>query len=91
MSNPNRRDFLKFGVALPVAMHTLASRACDNQITDPPRRIIFICNSLGFYAPNFFPAERGNLETSEYLKGLTTKDKLTVFQNLFHSRNTNWS
>ena len=79
MSDASRRDFLKFGVALPVAMQTLASRASDKPITDPPRRIIFICNSLGFYAPNFFPVERGNLETSEYLRGLSTKDKLTVF------------
>ena len=84
MSDPDRRDFLKFGAALPVAMHALDARASERPATDPPRRIMFICNSLGFYKPNFFPAERGNLETSKYLKEMATKDKMTVFQNLFH-------
>ncbi len=84
MSDPNRRDFLKFGAALPVALHSLAARASARPKADPPKRIIFICNSLGFFEPNFFPAERGNLETSKYLKEVATKDKMTVFQNLFH-------
>lgn len=84
MSDLNRRDFLKFGAALPVAMHALAARASERPTTDPPKRIMFICNSLGFYEPNFFPAERGNLKSSKYLKEVATKDKMTVFQNLFH-------
>ncbi|MCR9197683.1 MAG: DUF1552 domain-containing protein [Planctomycetaceae bacterium] len=45
---------------------------------------MFICNSLGFYGPSFFPAERGNLESSKYLKEVGSKDKMTVFQNFFH-------
>ena len=50
----------------------------------PPQRIIFICNSLGFYEPYFFPETRGDLGTSRYLKGLRAIEKMTVFQNLFH-------
>ena len=84
MNNPNRRDFLKFGAALPVAMHSLAARASERPTAFPPKRLIFICNSLGLYEPNFFPSERGDLETSKYLKEMATKDKMTVFQNLFH-------
>ncbi|MBT7982623.1 MAG: DUF1552 domain-containing protein, partial [Akkermansiaceae bacterium] len=49
-----------------------------------PRRIIFINNSLGFYAPYFFPKKREDLSTSDYLKGMKTKEKMTVFQNFFH-------
>ena len=40
--------------------------------------------SLCAHEPNLFLAERGNLETSKYLQRMATKDKLTVFQNLFH-------
>jgi len=84
MSDSNRRDFLKFGAALPVAMNAIAARASERPPTDPPKRIMFICNSLGFYEPNFFPSERGNLASSKYLKDVATNDKMTVFQNLFH-------
>lgn len=45
---------------------------------------MFICNSLGFYEPNFFPKTRGDLSSSKYLGGMTTKNKMTVFQNFFH-------
>ena len=84
MSQPDRRDFLKFGAALPVAMHSLVARAAERTASSPPKRIIFICNSLGFYEPHFFPAQRGELASSKYLQEMTTKDKMTVFQNLFH-------
>ena len=87
MSDSNRRDFLKFGAALPVAMKAIAARASERPPTDPPKRIMFICNSLGFYEPNFFPAERGNLASSKYLKDVATKDKMTVFQNLYYFPN----
>lgn len=83
MSKPTRRDILKFGSALPLAIHSLNLRA--NSSTKPaPKRIMFICNSLGFYKPYFFPKTRGDLSSSPYLKEITTKDKLTVFENLYH-------
>ncbi|MDF1843585.1 MAG: DUF1552 domain-containing protein [Rubripirellula sp.] len=85
MNDFNRRDFLKFGTALPLALQTIAARAGEKPASvTPPKRIIFLCNSLGFYEPNFFPADRGDIETSNYLKEMATKDKMTVLQNLFH-------
>ena len=65
MTNPTRRDILKFGAALPLAMHSLNLCAANKTTKAPPKRIVFICNSLGFYEPNFFPTKQGDLETSE--------------------------
>jgi hypothetical protein len=85
MINPTRRDFLRCGVALPLAIHSLTQRAAATPArATPPRRIMFICNSLGFYQPYFFPQTPGDLSSSEYLKVMETQDKMTVFENLFH-------
>lgn len=84
MSGTTRREFLKFGAALPLAMHSLNLRADSDTKKPAPRRIMFICNSLGFYKPYFFPKTRGDLSSSPYLKEITTQDKLTVFENLYH-------
>jgi len=85
MSRYNRREFLKFGAALPLAIQSLDLRAAvAPAVRTPPKRIIFICNSLGFYKPNFFPAKRGEIDTSPYLKDLAVREKMTVFENLFH-------
>ncbi|MGI9239779.1 MAG: DUF1552 domain-containing protein [Verrucomicrobiales bacterium] len=85
MNHYRRRDFLKFGAALPLAIRSLDSRGADAaRPPAPPKRIMFICNSLGFYAPSFFPKARGDLATSEYLGGMATAEKMTVFQNLSH-------
>ena len=83
MKSYARREFLKFGAALPLAIQSLDLRGAEKSA--PPRRVMFICNSLGFYAPSFFPKTRGDLATSKYLGGMATKEKLTVFQNLFHA------
>ena len=83
MKQYRRRDFLKFGAALPLALHSLNARAATS-VKAPPKRVIFICNSLGFYEPNFFPTKRGDLTTSKYLKEMAVREKLTVFQNFFH-------
>ena len=58
MSNMHRRNLLKAGMALPLALNTLKLRASDNK-GKPPRRIIFICNSLGFLSALFFSKESG--------------------------------
>lgn len=85
MSEHSRREFLKFGAALPLALQSLDVRAAMAKETEAqPKRVIFICNSLSFYKPNFFPAKRGDLGTSPYLKELAVREKMTVFQNLFH-------
>ena len=83
MRNISRKDFLKIGAALPLAMHSLSLRA-EQRKKRPPKRIIFINSCLGFYKPYFFPKKRGDLSTSDYLKGMKAKEKMTVFQNLFH-------
>ena len=81
----SRKDFLKVGAALPLALQSLSLRAAQKpKSVTPPKRIMFICNSLGFYEPNFFPQIREDLYSSQYLAGMKTKDKMTVFQNLFH-------
>lgn len=83
MTEITRKEFLKFGAALPLALHSLDLRAAQAPKT-PPKRIMFICNSLGFYEPYFFPKKRGELSTSPYLKEMKTQEKMTVFQNFFH-------
>ena len=83
MRNISRKDFLKIGAALPLAVHSLSLRAEQGK-KRPPKRIIFINSCLGFYKPYFYPKKRGDLSTSDYLKGMKTKEKMTVFQNLFH-------
>ena len=47
MNNYSRREFLKFGAALPLALQSLDLRAAT-ATKAPPKRVIFICNSLGF-------------------------------------------
>jgi hypothetical protein len=85
MKNYCRREFLKFGTALPLALQSLDLRADERPGSGtPPKRIMFICDSLGFHAPNFFPAKRGDLSTSKYLQGMVAHEKMTVFENLFH-------
>ena len=81
MNAISRNDFLKMGAALPLALQSLSAL---NVAKIPPRRIIFINSCLGFYQPYFFPKKRGDLTTSDYLKGMKTLEKMTVFQNLFH-------
>lgn len=80
---PNRRQLLKFGAALPLAINSLRTRAVESQ-KNRPQRIIFICNSLGFYRRNFVPTEQGELGSSRYLKHLKTQDKVTVFDKFYH-------
>jgi|694.fasta_scaffold00499_9 hypothetical protein len=86
--DPLRRKLLQFGLALPLALEILSMRksqlkAEENRQT-PPRRILFICNSLGFHAPYFFPRKSGDLATSPYLRDMRSLGKLTVFNHLFH-------
>ncbi len=83
MRRISRKEFLKVGAALPLAVSSLSLRA-ESRKKPPPKRIIFICSCLGFHEPYFFPRKQGELATSEYLKGMKTKEKMTVFQNLFH-------
>jgi hypothetical protein len=86
--DPMRRKLLKLGLALPLAIESLSLRSSllggEVKVKDPPRRILFICNSLGFHAPYFFPRTSGDLATSEYLREMRSLEKMTLFSNLFH-------
>ncbi len=85
MRNISRKEFLKIGAALPLALHSLDLRAAKRMSSStPPRRVIFICSCLGFYEPYFFPKQGDDLSSSDYLKGMAVKEKMTVFGNLFH-------
>jgi hypothetical protein len=84
MRNISRKEFLKVGAALPLALNSLSLRAAAKNSL-PPKRIIFICSCLGFYEPYFFPKKQGDLSSSDYLKSMKTKEKMTIFQNLFHA------
>ena len=83
MKEISRKEFLKIGAALPLAVQSLSLRAEQGK-KRPPKRIIFINSCLGFYKPYFYPKKRGDLSTSDYLKGMKTLEKMTLFQNLFH-------
>ncbi|PHS17470.1 MAG: hypothetical protein COA78_03230 [Blastopirellula sp.] len=83
----NRRNFLKGSIASSLALSPLILNAQDTdsvEKSDSPKRIIFICNSLGFYAPNLLPKTAGDLGTSDYLKQIKTVNKMTLFENLYH-------
>ena len=86
MKNISRKEFLKLGTALPLALQSLELRAAvkPQMVKSPPKRIIFVCSCLGFYEPYFFPKKRGDFSTSDYLRDFKTLDKMTVFQNLYH-------
>ena len=84
-----RRTFLKFGAALPLALQSLdalrAVRAGAGELqARAPRRIIFICNSLGFFKSYFDPTDAGRLDSSRYLSLIECPEDVTVIKNLFH-------
>ena len=60
------------------------SAGAGTQEGPPPRRIIFICNSLGFFRSYFSPTEPGQLESSRYLRAIECPEDVTVFENLYH-------
>jgi hypothetical protein len=76
----DRRDLLKAGVALPF----IPSLMADETPQAAPRRIVFICNTLGFYPKYWYPTEAGDLSSSVYLKGMRTQHKMSVLGNFYH-------
>jgi hypothetical protein len=77
----DRRDFLKAGIALPLLPSLPAVGAGRESV---PRRIIFICNTLGFHRAYWRPDAAGDLSTSVYLDGMRTQSKMSVLGNFFH-------
>lgn len=82
-----RRELLQAaGVAIALPMLEAMSPAFGNDQADPPRRMMFVCNSLGLHAPSFFPAKAGeDYESTKYLDLLADHRKeFTVFSGLSH-------
>ncbi len=79
----NRRTFLRAsGITLALPM----LEAFGKVAATPPKRALFICNTLGFYSPAFYPRSEGsNYEASEYLSLLDRhRGDFTVFSGLSH-------
>jgi hypothetical protein len=79
----DRRGFLQWGAAMPLALQTLRLRGAERN-SEPPKRVIFICNSLGFYQPYLQPKTQGDLSSSDYLNALAVPEKVTLIENLYH-------
>lgn len=87
----SRRSLLRgAGVALTLpwldAMWPTVSRAGQEAVRRPPRRLVCICTPLGLHAANFFPAETGaTYQPTPYLDVLRDfRDDLTVISGLSH-------
>ena len=83
-----RRQFLRatgIGLALPL-LDRFAPKAIASGVKEPPRRMVFICSSLGFHGPNVFPEQEGSeYEAPKYLELLKDhRDEFTVFSGLSH-------
>lgn len=83
----NRRTHLKAsGVALALPWLESMSVAADAAATPEPRRMVFICNTLGLYGPSLWPTTAGiDYETTEYLDLLQEhRSDMTLFAGLCH-------
>ena len=87
----SRRTFLRasgVSLALPLleSMMPLRARAA----TAPPKRMVFICTTLGLHPPALWPETSGaNYESTEYLDLLQAHRKnFTLFSGLSHESQT---
>ena len=82
----NRRTVLKasgVGLALPF-LESMSPLQAKN--VQPPKRAVFLCNTLGLHAPALFPKKAGrDYEATDYL-GLLKEHRrdLTLFSGLSH-------
>ena len=82
-STLNRRNLLKAsGITLALPWLEVFGKFAGT----PPKRALFICNTLGFYSPAFYPTGQGSdYEASEYLSLLKEhRSDFTVFSGLSH-------
>ncbi|MEZ6108435.1 MAG: DUF1552 domain-containing protein [Pirellulaceae bacterium] len=81
-----RRNFLRAaGVSIALPLLDRFSRG-DEELEQPPQRMVLICTTLGLYGPNFFPETEGNdYQAPAYLKVLEQHRRdFTVFSGLSH-------
>ena len=79
----HRRTFLKAaGVSLGLPLLESMGKAAEQ----PPKRALFLCNTLGLHSPSFFPKATGHdYQPSEYLSLLERhRDQFTIFSGLSH-------
>ncbi len=83
----HRRTFLRAaGVALALPWLEAMPPTRGQTAGRPPRRLVFICNTLGLHEPAFFPKKTGaDYEETEYLAPLREHRKdYTLFSGLSH-------
>ena len=83
----SRRTALKAsGVAIALPLLESMSPVFGRDTSTPPRRMVFICNTLGFHPPSLFPRKTGrDYERTEYLDLLQEhRDDFTLFSGLSH-------
>ena len=83
----NRRTFLRasgIGLALPLLESMSPAIAFD--AAKPPRRMVFICTTLGLHPPSLWPKTPGmSYESTEYLDLLKEhRAKFTLFSGMAH-------
>ena len=85
LSNISRRKFLK-GAGVTMSLPLMESIASTKAGSEPPRRMVCICNNLGLHLPNFVPKGTGRgYEASRYLRHIgDLRDKFTVFSGVSH-------
>jgi len=79
----NRRTLLKAsGISLALPFLEAFGKVAET----PPKRALFICNTLGFYPPSFYPNQSGrDYAPSEYLSLLSEhRSDFTAFSGLSH-------
>ena len=90
MNHINRRTLLRasgISMALPLLESMSPAFAAA---TGPPKRLIFLCTTLGLHPPNLWPKTIGkDYESTPYLKLLQEhRDEFTLFSGLQHEDQT---
>ena len=86
-----RRTFLKAaGVSLALPFLESMNPVFGDRVSQPPKRMVFICTSLGLHSPNLWPTTTGKeYESTRYLKLLKEhREHFTLFSGLSHEDQT---
>lgn len=86
MPIPRRTLLQGTGVSLALPLLESMTPAIGASPSPPPRRLVFVCTSLGLYPQNLWPQTTGrNYESTPYLNLLKThRDNFTLFSGLSH-------
>ena len=87
----SRRTFLKAsGISLALPLLESMSPAFAKPSNEPPKRMVFICTTLGLHPPALWPINPGaKYESTEYLEILKDhRENFTLFSGLSHESQT---